>query len=287
MKVRILIPGGTGQMGLTLQEKIKREWTQAEVLTPGHKLWNIADRQKSQEIFSGFKPDFVINAAAFTNVDAAEDHRGEAYRANAEGPALLAQLCEDYKATLIHYSTDYVFDGQKRSPYLETDPPDPINYYGKTKLEGEKNIQKFTARYFIIRPAWIYSGYGRNFIHLVMDLARKNKILHFVNDQMGSPTSALDLAGFTMFLIKEQPDNYGIFHYSNEGEASRYDQARAIVRILDLPAEVKPVPHTAFPQKADRPLYSVLSKQKVRQTFNLDVPAWNKSLEQVLKTYFL
>ncbi len=287
MKARILISGGGGQMGRSLQEILARQWPESDVLAPSHARWDIADAEKGKEFFSTFRPDFVINTAAFTNVDLAEEQREAARRANAAGPAVLARLSNDFGATLIHYSTDYVFDGRQRTPYTETDPPAPVNYYGLTKWEGEKNIQRNTERYYIIRPAWIYSGYGRNFIRLVMDLARKNAVLRFINDQIGSPTSALDLARFTLFLMQEQPAGFGIYHCSNQGEVSRYDQARAIAEILDLPVEVKPVPHTEFPQKAERPAYSVLSKDKIRQHFGWKVNPWRESLERILKTYYV
>ena len=287
MKTRILITGGTGQMGQTLQEILAREWPGAEVLALAHNQWDIADAEKGKEIFSSFRPDFVINTAAFTNVDLAEEQREAARRSNATGPAVLARLSNDFGTILIHYSTDYVFDGKKRTPYTETDAPAPVNFYGLTKWEGEKNIQQHTERYYIIRPAWIYSGYGRNFIRIVMDLARKNAVLRFINDQIGSPTSALDLARFTLFLMRERPDDYGIFHCSNLGEVSRFDQARAIVEILGLPVRVEPVLHTAFRQIAERPAYSVLSKEKIHRMFDWQVRPWRESLEHVLKTYYL
>ncbi len=287
MKTRILISGGTGQMGRTLQEVLNREWPGAEVLALAHNQWDIADKERGKEIFSAFRPHFVINSAAFTQVDMAERQCESARQANAVGPAVLAQLSREAGATIIHYSTDYVFDGRKRTPYTETDPPAPVNYYGLTKWEGEKNIQQNTGQYYIIRPAWIYSGYGWNFIRLVMDLAQKNAVLRFINDQIGSPTSALDLARFTLFLMRERPDDYGIFHCSNLGEVSRFDQARAIVEILGLPVRVEPVLHTAFRQIAERPAYSVLSKEKIRRMFDWQVRPWRESLEHVLKTYYL
>ncbi len=283
MKTRVLITGAGGLAGKTLHEALEKQGNY-EVLALDKKALDITQGEKVMEAVQGFRPEYVVNCAAFTQVDRAETQRRQAYAVNVEGVRHLAQASVATGAVLIHLSTDYVFDGEKKAPYSENDLTNPLNYYGQTKLEGEQEILRLSERFFIIRPAWIYGKYGRNFYHLLVELAQKNKELRFINDQTGSPTYAGDLADFIRFLTDERIEDFGIYHFSNEGETTRYGQARLMLRLLGFENPVKPVPHTYFNAPAKRPAYSVLSKEKVKKKFGYPVPHWKESMEKFIKS---
>lgn len=232
-------------------------------------------------------PDAIINCAAFTNVDGCEEQVDLAMRVNGEGPGLLAELAKELGAVLVHISTDFVFDGRKKSPYIEEDQPQSLSVYGKSKLAGEQQIlQSDLQEYFIIRTSWLYGAGGNNFVETIIRLAKEKPELKVVADQHGTPTWTKDLAQAIFALLRTQ--EYGIYHYSNEGECSWFEFASEIVALARTNLNVKvdrllPIPSESYPLPAERPKYSVMSKDKIKQVTGLTIPVWQKSLKTYLR----
>jgi len=232
-------------------------------------------------------PDAIINCAAFTNVDGCEEQVDLAMRVNGEGPGLLAELAKELGAVLVHISTDFVFDGRKKSPYIEEDQPQSLSVYGKSKLAGEQQIlQSDLQEYFIIRTSWLYGAGGNNFVETIIRLAKEKPELKVVADQHGTPTWTKDLAQAIFALLRTQ--EYGIYHYSNEGECSWFEFASEIVALVRTNLNVKvdrllPIPSESYPLPAERPKYSVMSKDKIKQVTGLTIPVWQKSLKTYLR----
>lgn len=232
-------------------------------------------------------PDAIINCAAFTNVDGCEEQVDLAMRVNGEGPGLLAELAKELGAVLVHISTDFVFDGRKKSPYIEEDQPQSLSVYGKSKLAGEQLIlQSDLQEYFIIRTSWLYGAGGNNFVETIIRLAKEKPELKVVADQHGTPTWTKDLAQAIFALLRTQ--EYGIYHYSNEGECSWFEFASEIVALARTNLNVKvdrllPIPSESYPLPAERPKYSVMSKDKIKQVTGLTIPVWQKSLKTYLR----
>ena len=232
-------------------------------------------------------PDAIINCAAFTNVDGCEEQVDLAMRVNGEGPGLLAELAKELGAVLVHISTDFVFDGRKKSPYIEEDQPQSLSVYGKSKLAGEQLIlQSDLQEYFIIRTSWLYGAGGNNFVETIIRLAKEKPELKVVADQHGTPTWTKDLAQAIFALLCTQ--EYGIYHYSNEGECSWFEFASEIVALARTNLNVKvdrllPIPSESYPLPAERPKYSVMSKDKIKQVTGLTIPVWQKSLKTYLR----
>ena len=212
------------------------------------------------DFISEKSPEMVINAAAYTAVDDCETNYDEAYAVNALGPKNLAIACSKIDVPLVHISTDYVFDGNKRTPLIENDKLGPQSAYGKTKLEGEKFIQENTDKFFILRTAWLYGLHGANFVQTMLSLAESHDEITVVDDQIGSPTYSLDLAVSIANLLNS--DKYGIYHLTNEGECSWYEFSKRIFELSNVDVKVVPVSTEEFPRPAPRPRYSVLSNQK-------------------------
>jgi dTDP-4-dehydrorhamnose reductase len=233
------------------------------------------------------KPQIIINCAAYTNVDGCETCRELAMQVNGEGPRFLAQLALDADATLVHISTDFVFAGDKREPYQETDAVAPLSVYGKSKLRGEENIlQSGLKKYFIIRTSWLYGLNGNNFVETMIRLAKEHSELKVVADQHGTPTWTDDLARAVFALVRT--DQYGIYHFSDQGECSWHQFAAEIIdqaqKSEPLSVEsIVPIPTEGYPVPAERPKYSVMSKQKIQQVTGLDIPPWQESLHAYLE----
>jgi dTDP-4-dehydrorhamnose reductase len=241
-------------------------------------------------------PDIIINCAAYTNVDGCEEQHDLAMRVNGDGPGLLAELAKQVGAVLVHISTDFVFDGSKSSPYLEDDLPNPLSVYGKSKYAGEQQIlQSGLTQYFIIRTSWLYGAGGNNFVESMIRLAKEKTQLKVVADQRGTPTWTEDLtqAIFALLNLTSQPSPvtrhppYGIYHYSNDGECSWHEFACEIINqvrfVEELQVkEVLQIPTEGYPLPAQRPKYSVLSKQKIKQVTGLEIPFWQMSLKTYL-----
>lgn len=233
-------------------------------------------------------PEIIINCAAYTNVDGCEDQHELAMRVNGDGPGYLAELARDIGATLIHISTDFVFDGKKQSPYIEDDQPQPLSVYGKSKLAGEQQIlQSGLEKYFIIRTSWLYGAGGHNFVETMIRLAKERTELKVVADQYGTPTWTEDLASLVFVLL--QTRQYGLYHCSNMGECNWYQFACEIIdqvqKTVPLRVErVLPIPTEDYPLPAVRPRYSVMSKDKIARVTDCTVPSWRQSLEAYMNS---
>lgn len=242
-----------------------------------------------QQNFSSGSLQWIINCAAYTAVDKAEDDHAMAQKLNADALINICTAAKHYGAKLIHFSTDYVFDGSSSVPYIETDSTNPQSVYGRTKLQGEQNIVGLLPEHYIIRTAWLYGRNGANFVSTMLRLMNEKDSLKVVNDQRGSPTYAVDLAKAVLRIMQVDNHRYGIYHYSNEGNITWYDFSCEIYRrgkrigLIKRACSVVPCTSSEFPQKAHRPSFSLLNKQKIKETFSLSVPNWNESLSLYLK----
>lgn len=226
---------------------------------------------------------FIVNCAAYTAVDKAESEPIKAELINKKGPANLANACAEMDIPLIHISTDFVFDGKKKAPYLETDETNPLSVYGKTKLEGEKEIIKQESTFVIIRTSWLYSEYGNNFVKTIIKHAQEKTELKVVNDQIGSPTYAEDLADVILQIIPRiKKGTKEIFHYSNEGSISWCDFAVKIIELKKLNCKILPIGTKDYPTAAHRPTYSVMDKSKIKKYFDITIPSWQDSLKKCI-----
>ena len=254
--MKILITGAYGMLGSDLREVLISH----ELILTGSKDLDITDENKVYQFISEKSPDIVINAAAYTAVDNCETHYNDEYAVNSLGPKYLAIACKNKNIPLIHISTDYVFEGNKKIPLVDEDKIGPRTVYGKTKLEGEKFIQENCQKYFIIRTAWLFGINGKNFVQTMLNLSKSQKEIRVVNDQIGSPTFSYDLAMSIKELLNS--DKYGIYHLTNKGECSWYEFAKKIFELSKIDVNVIPVSSEEYPRPAQRPHYSVLSNQK-------------------------
>jgi len=282
--MKILVTGANGQLGKSLRD-VSAKFPDLDLTFLGRGRLDITNKESCfREITPEF--DFLINTAAYTAVDTAEDNKKDASVVNVDGVYNLIKACEFAEVRIIHISTDYVFPGDKPSPYVETDPTGAITYYGKTKQVAEEEILHRTKNGVIIRTSWMYSSYGNNFLLTMLGLA-KLKSISVVADQIGSPTSALDLANFLLTivpLLQFKKDEPTIYHYANSGVASWYDFAVAIMELTDSNCVVHPITTKQYPTKAKRPPYSVLSTQKAQQTFCVYPPQhWRHALKAVIE----
>ena len=284
---KILVTGSLGQLGRCLQD-ISNQYSDFEYKFVDIDELDICDAKQIPDFFHDFKPDFCINTAAYTAVDKAEEDTQKAFDVNANGAKNLAESCLEYNTVLIHISTDFVFDGAKTTPYKESDFPNPISVYGDSKWEGEKHIQSILPKHFIIRTSWLYSPYGSNFVKTMLRLAETRTELSVVNDQIGTPTNAYDLAYAIMHIIskhilfeqrKQLIDFYGTYHFSNEGYCSWFDFAKKIFETNNIKMDLQPIPTSNYPTPAKRPIYSVLDKTKITNIFGLEVKNWEESLK--------
>ena len=278
--IKILVTGGRGQLAQCLNHVVRKH-AGLDVDFQDLPALDITNIQQLTTYFSKNKLDYCINCAAFTAVDLAEEQSELAYTVNAEGPKNIAMLCQKYDVTLIQISTDFVFDGKKDIPYLETDTPNPLSVYGASKLQGEQNIQHNMENYFIIRTSWLYSEYGNNFLKTMLKLSEKHKQINVVSDQIGSPTYAGDLAEFLIKIVLSSSVNYGIYHYSNLGAISWYDFACGIFTKFEKNVDVRPVKTKEHPTAAKRPRFSVLNYKKAENSFNDSIKDWKRSLSKI------
>ncbi len=275
----MLVTGANGQLGQALRAASVHTAGLHFVFAASSDL-DICDPDSVRRNFELHKPDFCINAAAYTAVDKAESDREAAFRINAEAVNYLASSCDESNCTLIQISTDFVFDGKKRAPYLETDTASPLNVYGASKLAGESAAAR-CPKHFIVRTSWVYSHFGHNFFKTMLRLASERDRLTVVNDQMGTPTYAPDLASALIRIVLSNSCQYGIYHYSNLGEATWFDFATEIFRKNDVRIDLQPVPTAAFPTAAERPPYSVMDKSKIMRTFNLSIRPWEDAVPSI------
>ena len=275
--MKILITGCNGQLGNEMQ-LLEKENPQHTYFNTDVAELDITDQQAIETFVNENQIDGIVNCAAYTAVDKAEDNEDLCTLLNAEAPAYLAAAIGKRGGWMIQISTDYVFDGTQHTPYTEDADTCPNSVYGKTKLVGELNVQKFCAQAMIIRTAWLYSTFGNNFVKTMIRLGKEKPELGVIFDQIGTPTYARDLA-VAIFAAINQGIVPGIYHFSNEGVISWYDFTKAIHRIAGIATcHVRPLHTTEYPTPANRPHYSVLDKTKIKQTYNLEVPYWEESL---------
>ncbi|HNY43691.1 MAG: dTDP-4-dehydrorhamnose reductase [Bacteroidota bacterium] len=285
--MKILVTGSKGQLGSKIKDLSVDFQSFSFSFTDLDEL-DITNFNSVLDFFKFEKPDIVINCAAYTAVDKAEDDYENAFKINALGPENLAKACNVHNSKFIHISTDYVFDGKEREkPYLESDFTSPQSVYGSTKLEGENLVLKNLQDAIIVRTAWLYSEYGHNFVKTMLNLAQSRTELSVVNDQVGSPTYAGDLAQAILQISMQYfEENYwksGVYHFSNLGKCTWFEFAKEIFKIKNINIKVNPVTSEEFPSKVKRPKYSVLDKEKIITTYKIDVPDWRDSLKIVLE----
>lgn len=279
----ILVTGANGQLGESFKY-INKELFPFECTYIDIGDVNLTYESDVRHYFDNNQFDYVINCAAYTNVDQAEQNTEEAFAANADVPKLLGEISIQKSFRLIHISTDYIFSGNTSIPYKETSKPFPLSSYGKSKLEGEMALRNNTNA-IVIRSAWLYSEYGTNFVKTMLRLGGEKKELGVVSDQIGSPTYAADLATAILYIIKSSEQNKfipGIYHYSNEGICSWFDFAWEIMKITGLPCKIIPIGTAEYPLPAKRPAYSVLDKSKIKKVYRLEIPHWKESLKIAL-----
>lgn len=281
----VLVTGANGQLGQSLQF-IANNYPKIEFVFCDSEKLDITDYDNVNAVFNEFIPNYCINAAAYTAVDKAESEPDKAYSINVLGPQNLAKICKMNNTILVHVSTDFVFDGNKVTPYTELDIPSPTGVYGQTKLDGEITIQDIWEKHFIVRTSWVYSQFGNNFMKTMLRLASERDSLSVVSDQIGTPTNAVDLAKALIkicLINNQQPttNNFGIYNFSNEGQCSWYDFAKKIFEINNSTIDLHPIPTTGYPTPAKRPVYSVLDKNKIKSTFGIEIDSWETSLRKI------
>lgn len=283
----VLVTGAGGQLGQSLQF-IAPNYPSIDFIFCNSTELDITNSDNVNEVFIQYKPQFCINTAAYTAVDKAESEIEKARLINVIGAENLAKTCKNFNATLIHISTDFVFDGLSQVPYNENDTPNPTGVYGQTKLDGEKAIQSIFDNHIIIRTSWVYSQFGNNFMKTMIRLGTEKDSLSVVNDQIGTPTNAVDLAETILKIVESKTNNHQlttinqIFNFSNEGQCSWYDFAKKIFEINNINIDLKPIPTSSYPTPAKRPAYSVLDKSKIKNTFNIEIQNWEESLKTVI-----
>ena len=287
--MNILVTGANGQLGTELRNITagsRNRYIFSDVISlPGVETVNldITNIEAIRIICESERIDVIVNCAAYTNVDKAEDDTQMAMLINSTAAGNLARVAGERGATLIHISTDYVFNGRTAIPYKEDHPTAPLGVYGSTKLAGEKEIEKYGCRWIILRTAWLYSPYGRNFVKTMRQLTAERDSLKVVFDQVGTPTYARDLASLIATIIdRGMLDRTGIYHFSNEGAISWYDFAKAICELCGNTCDIKPCHTGEYPTKAVRPHFSVFDKTKVKETFGISIPYWKDSLKDCI-----
>ncbi|MEL0651801.1 dTDP-4-dehydrorhamnose reductase [Algibacter sp. TI.3.09] len=274
----ILVTGGNGQLARCIKD-VEKQYDDLDVIYTDYIELDICDLNQVQAFFkTNKKIEYCINCAAYTAVDKAETEVEKVFDINAKGAKNLALACNEYGVILIHISTDFVFDGEKREPYIETDVAKPISVYGASKLQGEVEIQKILDEHFIIRTSWLYSEYGNNFMKTMLRLAETRDEISVVCDQIGTPTYARDLAEVILKIILKRNSFYGVYHYSNDGVASWYDFAKEIFDSQSIPIKIIPIKTEFYPTPAKRPMYSVFEKTKIKTKIELEIPYWKDSL---------
>jgi dTDP-4-dehydrorhamnose reductase len=288
----ILLFGKNGQLGTEFQRILPKL---GNVTCLDYKDVDLRDLNALQKVLYELKPDLIVNASAYTAVDRAETEQETAMTINSAAPGAMAEWARRSGAVLIHYSTDYVFDGRKNTPYSEVDPASPLNVYGRSKLGGEENIQQAGEAYLILRTSWVYSVGGTGFVNKVLEWSRNNQTMKIVSDQISNPTWARELAEATFSVISTHRDNLqdvmmergGLYHLAGNGYTSRYEWARQILandpnRTEQLVKTLEPASSDEFPTPAVRPLFSALDCSKFAKTFDIRLPDWRESLRKAM-----
>lgn len=284
---KILLTGKNGQVGWELQRTLA---PLGQVIARDSRELDLADPAAIRAALRDIRPDWVVNAAAYTAVDKAESEPGPAWAVNGKAPGILAEEAKRLGALLVHYSTDYVFDGSKAGPYREDDPAHPLGVYGQSKLAGEQAVQAVGGEHLILRTSWVYGGRGKNFLLTMLRLAREKEELSIVDDQIGAPTWSRLIAETTaQVLAQKQSPSFqgGLYHLSAAGETSWHGFTQAILTAqaahLERLPRLRPIPSSAYPLPAPRPKNSVLANDKLSQNFGLALPAWQHGLHLCLE----
>lgn len=283
--MNILVTGANGQLGTELQNKTA-SYTHWKFFFCDRKTLDITNKEAVETFVRENNITAIINCAAYTAVDKAESEQESAYQINVTGAGNLALVASEKELNLIHISTDFVFDGKQQVPYTETDIPNPLGVYGRTKHEGENEVLKICPNAIVIRTSWLYSAYAANFVKTMQRLGKERTQLGVVADQVGTPTWTGDLADALLdILVNLEQGNTrkGIYHYSNEGVASWYDFAVEIMSLSNIDCKVNPIETKAYPLPAPRPSFSVLNKSKIKKDFTLKIPHWKISLKKCIE----
>ncbi|MFA9388526.1 MAG: dTDP-4-dehydrorhamnose reductase [Prolixibacteraceae bacterium] len=286
MNSKILVTGANGQLGNELR-RLCKNYPGLEFIFTDVDMLDITNPDAVSVFMEASRPAIVVNCAAYTNVEKAEEDVKNVRKINALAPQVLAAACAMNDAFLIHISTDYVFDGNTNVPYVEDDATNPIQVYGSSKLEGEEKIRTVFDDYVIIRTSWLYSEYGHNFMRTMVQLGADKDEVKVVNDQFGSPTYARDLANTIIDIIIKSilnPQAYqpGVYHYANQGSCSWYEFAKEIFELQGIDCKLIPVSTAEYPTKAKRPQFSVLDTTRIRESFGIGIPNWRDSLKECL-----
>lgn len=276
--MKVLVTGAKGMLGQAVVSAIEaREWT---TIPLSRRDLDVTDVKEVRNVLVRYRPDVVVNCAAYTDVDGAETAREKAFAVNGLGPRNLALVCRDAEADLVQVSTDYVFDGNKAFPYEIFDDPRPLNVYGASKLWGEQAVATIGCRWYIVRTSWLFGPGGKNFVETILRSGKKSGVLRVVNDQNGCPTYTIDLARAIADLIETRC--YGIYHVTNQGSTTWFNFAQKISEKANLPVVIEPCSTTEFPRPAVRPKNSLLDSFPLRETIGYLLPAWEDALERYL-----
>ena len=276
--INVLVTGSNGQLASCIKD-LAKQYDGLNFIYTDYKELDICDLNQVNTFFeSHSKIHYCINCAAYTAVDKAETEVDKAFEINADGAKNLAIACREFDAILIQISTDFVFDGEKNEPYTETDVAKPISVYGASKLQGEIEIKQTLETYFILRTSWLYSEHGTNFMKTMLRLAETRDEISVVSDQIGTPTYAGDLADVILKIITTKNTNFGLYHYSNEGQTSWYGFAKAIFEASNLKIKLNAIKTVAYPTPAKRPVYSVIDKTKIKKTLNIEISSWRETI---------
>lgn len=279
--MKVLVTGANGQLGYDIIKLLDSEGI--EFLGTDRESLDITNEEQVKRVISDYNPDAVIHCAAYTAVDKAEDEKKLCYSVNVLGTKYVAEACKDINTKMIYISTDYVFDGEGDKPFEVTDKPNPINYYGQTKYEGEVEVQKILDKYFIVRISWVFGSNGNNFVKTMLRLGKERDEISVVADQIGSPTYTPDLAKLLVEMVKT--DKYGVYHATNEGYCSWYEFACEIFKQVGIDTKVIPIKTEDFPTGATRPKNSKLSKKNLQLAKFKQLSGWKKSLSYYLREF--
>ncbi len=284
MSPKLLITGANGQLGREII-KIASQQNISYVATDVSQL-DITQIEEVLPLVRQLKPQAIINCAAYTAVDKAEIEPEQAHKINVDGTKNVASAARESGAYFVHISTDFVFDGSQSAPYTENNPTNPCNLYGRTKAEGEAAVQATGGKWAIVRTSWLYSAGDNNFVNTMIKLGRERTSLNVVFDQVGTPTSAVDLAEAIILMVERSLEQnnpvLGIYHYSNEGVCSWFDFAVKIMKLANIDCKVMPIRSAEYPTLARRPSFSVLDKSKIKTTLGIEIPHWEESLRKVI-----
>lgn len=278
--MKVLVTGAHGQLGHDVVEILEKN--EISCLGIDKDTIDITNEEQIKKTIIDYNPEVVIHCAAYTAVDKAEDEQELCYAVNVLGTRYIAKACKKIEAKMVYISTDYVFDGEGEKPFEVTDKPNPINYYGLTKYEGELEVQKILEKYFIVRISWLFGSHGNNFVKTMLRLAKEKDEISVVADQFGSPTYTYDVAELLLEMIKT--DKYGIYHATNEGYCSWYEFAVEIFKQAGMNVGVRPISSDYYPTRARRPRNSRLGQGNTEKTHFPKIPSWKRSLKKYLNS---